>query len=63
LICSFANLGAPAEIDLIFVLDAGENGEKLAKCLLQVAEQFRFRGLRVALEELPAMEVHTPMAM
>jgi hypothetical protein len=63
LICAFSNMGAPEEMDLIIVLDDGPDGEKLAKCLLQVAEKYSYTGLRVALEELPAMERHAAKSM
>ena len=55
LICLFAMVPTN-EMDVIIVLDEGEKGAEMARCLLTLAEKFKFKGLRVALEAIPASE-------
>ena len=55
LICMFTMVPAN-EVDIIFVLDEGPMGEIMARCLLEIAEKFKFPSFRVALDQFPAME-------
>jgi hypothetical protein len=53
----------PVEMDIVLVLDVGDQGERFAKCLLELAERHNFTGLRVTLDPLPAMEGASPGSM
>jgi hypothetical protein len=62
LVCMFANVPSNL-VEVVIVLDAGLEGNKLAKALLLTAESRNFTGLKISTEDMPPLETEKEKSM